>query len=204
MNVTENYMLQQMQQIAAGMNTLPQTGNGKDKTGESGSFQDMMEQVGKSNSEKAPAKETEGKQPEKEKAEDVQPEKAPVQEKKEELKPEEMAANPNAVNLMSLFRTDVAENVQEEPVIDIPIQAVSEETVEGPDLALDGQLPMMDANVDAGVSAEVPMDKQSEGFQEVLDAAPETEAAPAEVPVEEAGQAEGRQGSGDPRRGGSR
>lgn len=190
MNVTENYMLQQMQQIAAGMNTLPQTGNGKDKTGESGSFQDMMEQVGKSNSEKAPAKETEGKQPEKEKAEDVQPEKAPVQEKKEELKPEEMAANPNAVNLMSLFRTDVAENVQEEPVIEIPIQAVSEETVEGPDLALDGQLPMMDANVDAGVSAEVPMDKQSEGFQEVLDAAPETEAAPAEVPVEEAGQAE--------------
>lgn len=190
MNVTENYMLQQMQQIAASMNTLPQTGNGKDKTGESGSFQDMMEQVGKSNSEKAPAKETEGKQPEKEKAEDVQPEKAPVQEKKEELKPEEMAANPNAVNLMSLFRPDVAENVQEEPVIEIPIQAVSEETVEGPDLALDGQLPMMDANVDAGVSAEVPMDKQSEGFQEVLDAAPETEAAPAEVPVEEAGQAE--------------
>ena len=43
MNVTENYMLQQMQQMAASMTALPQTG-GKDKS-ESSSFQDLMEQT---------------------------------------------------------------------------------------------------------------------------------------------------------------
>ena len=45
MTVTENYMLQQMQQMAASMTALPQTGS-KDKS-EGSSFQDLMDKTQK-------------------------------------------------------------------------------------------------------------------------------------------------------------
>ena len=45
MTVTENYMLQQMQQMAASMTALPQTGS-KDKS-ESSSFQELMDKTQK-------------------------------------------------------------------------------------------------------------------------------------------------------------
>ena len=45
MNVTDSYMLQQMQQMAASMTALPQTGS-KDKS-ESSSFQELMDKTQK-------------------------------------------------------------------------------------------------------------------------------------------------------------
>ena len=94
MNVTENYMLQQMQQIAASITGLPQTGS-KDK---SASFQDLMDKTQK-DVQKPEAKDENGKPVENKKGEEETAETAPVQnQKKEELRPEDMTANPNAVS----------------------------------------------------------------------------------------------------------
>lgn len=173
MNVTENYLLQQMQNLAASMSNVPQAGNGKDKTAEGGSFQDMMDQASKAGSEKTPAKETDGKQPVKENAEAAGQEKAPVRaEEKEELKPEQLAGNPNAVNILDLFRPDVVQPV-EEPVIEVPVDAIAEESVEAPDFALDGQLPQMETGVEADVNTGVSMEQQPENFQSAMEEVPQ-------------------------------
>ena len=188
MNVSENYLIQQMQTMAAAMSNVPQTGTAKDKTADGSSFQDMMDQAGKANSkETASTKETETKEPVKEKAETEQPEKAPVQtEEKEELKPEQLVANPNAV-IMDLFRPEVVQPA-EEPVIEVPVDAIARESVEGPELALDGQLPQMETGVEANVESGVSMEQQPESFQETMKEVPQEQA---EIPqtVEEAPEA---------------
>lgn len=184
MNVTENYLLQQMQNLAASMSNVPQTGSGKDKTPEGGSFQDMMDQASKAGSEKTPAKETDGKQPTKENAGAAEEEKTPVQaEKKEELKPEQLAGNPNAVNILDLFRPDVVQPM-EEPVIEVPVDAIAEESVEAPDFALDGQLPQMETGVEAGVDTGVSMEQQPENFQSAMEEVPQEQPAETAEAVE--------------------
>ena len=183
MNVSENYLFQQMQTLAASMSNVPQTGSNKDKATESGSFQEMMDQAsGKTSAEKTPSKETQSKEPVKEKAEAVeQQEKAPAQtDKKEELKPEQLAANPNAMNIMDLFRPDVVQPT-EEAVIEIPVDAIAEESVEGPELALDGQLPEMESGVDAQVDTGVSMEQQPESFQETMKEVPQEQAETAQT-----------------------
>ena len=183
MNVSENYLFQQMQTLAASMSNVPQTGSNKDKATESGSFQEMMDQAsGKTSAEKTPSKETQSKEPVKEKAEAVeQQEKAPAQtDKKEELKPEKLAANPNAMNIMDLFRPDVVQPT-EEAVIEIPVDAIAEESVEGPELALDGQLPEMESGVDAQVDTGVSMEQQPESFQETMKEVPQEQAETAQT-----------------------
>ena len=189
MNGTENYMLQQMQNMAAAMSGVPQTGN---KTQEGGSFQDMMDQVGSRNSssETAPGKDSKDvkdtkdvKETVKEKDEPV--EKAPVQgDEKEELKPEQLVANPNAVSILDWFRPEVVQPV-EEAVIEVPVDAIAEESVQGPDLALDGQTPEMETGVEANVDAGVSMERQPENFQETMRELPkENEAETVETAVE--------------------
>lgn len=199
MNVSEQYLLKQMQSLAAAMSNVPQAGSSKDKTGETGgSFQDLMDQINKAgNSSSEPAKEAEPKDTLKDKVEEVKSEAVNAEDgEQEELKPEQLAANPNAVSILDLFRPDVVQTA-EEPVIEVPVDAIAEESVEAPDLALDGQ--MMETGVEANVDAGVSMEQQPENFRETLQEtvprqeeqpaaeAPET-AAPAETaaPVEKA------------------
>jgi len=176
MNVTDNYLLQQLQTLTVSMSNVPQTGsknNNKDKTSDTGSFQDMMNQAGKTSETTSASKETDSKKPVQEKDETAGPENEPVKTgEKEELKPEQLAANPNAVNILDLFRPDVVQP-EEEPVIEVPVTAIAEETVEGPELALDGQLPEMETGVEANVDTGVSMEQQPETFQQTLQEVPQ-------------------------------
>ncbi len=160
MNVTENYLLQQMQTLAASMSNVPQTGGKNNKTAEGSTFQDMMNQAGKTSD--TAAKDTETKEPVKEKDETEAGglEKEPVK-AEEELKPEQLTANPNAVNILDLFRPDMVQPA-EEPVIEMPVEAIPETGVEGPELGLDGQLPEMETGVEANVESGVSMEQQPE------------------------------------------
>jgi len=181
MNVTENYLLQQMQALAVSMPNVQQTGSSnKDKTTDGSSFQDMMNQAGKTRESASASKETDAEEPVQKKDEAAELEKEPVKaEEKEELKPEQFVANPNAVNILDLFRPDVVQP-EEEPVIEVPVAAVPEESVEGPDLALDGQLPEMETGVEANVDTGVSMEQQPETFQETLEKVPQEEQRPVE------------------------
>ena len=116
MNVSEQYLLKQMQSLAAAMSNVPQAGSSKDKTGETGgSFQDLMDQINKAgNSSSEPAKEAEPKDTLKDKVEEVKSEAVNAEDgEQEELKPEQLAANPNAVSILDLFRPDVVQTAEE-------------------------------------------------------------------------------------------
>lgn len=194
MNVTENYLLKQMQTLAANMSAVPQSGSGKDKANEAGSFQDLMNQIGKAKDAAGEGPKDAGTKeadPLKEKVEEVKSEAVNVEDgEQEELKPEQLAANPNAVNLLDLFRPDVVQPA-EEPVIEAPVDAIAEESVGAPDLALDGQMPEMETSVEANVDTSVPMEQQPESFQETMGEIPqEPQQQPAETAAETAGTVE--------------
>ena len=171
MNVTENYLLKQMQNLAAAMSGVPQMGS-KDKTSETGSFQEMLDQAGKTGGKEKPGvketEETESKQPLEEK--EAQPGEAPEEtEEPEELKPEQLTANPNAVVLLDLFRPDMVQAAGEETVVEVPVEAIGQEAVEAPDLALDGQMAEMETGVEADVSGQAPMEQQPQSFRSAME-----------------------------------
>lgn len=199
MNIMDTLLLQQMQQMAAGMTALPQTGS-KDKSGAS-SFQDLMDQINRDTS--AASKETEDSKDasgkpvkDQEKTEETLEEGAPVQtEEQEELRPQDMVANPNVVNFVEFFQPEAALAV-EESVITVPVEAIPEESVEGAGMELDGQLPMLDTAVETSVEMETPMEQNTGSFQEAMaEEIPQEQAAPVEnaaeaAPVQETEQAE--------------
>ena len=202
MNIMDTLLLQQMQQMAAGMTALPQTGS-KDKTGAS-SFQDLMDQINRDTSaasketkETKDSKDASGKPvKDQEKTEETLEEGAPVQtEEQEELRPQDMVANPNVVNFVEFFQPEAALAV-EESVITVPVEAIPEESVEGAGMELDGQLPMLDTAVETSVEMETPMEQNTGSFQEAMaEEIPQEQAAPVEnaaeaAPVQEAEQAE--------------
>lgn len=207
MNVTENYMLQQMQQMAASMNTLPQTGStgGKDKDG--ASFQDMMDQTASSTpeSKKDPAQ-SKPAQDGKETGESGQPqEKAPVQKKEEEtLRPQDMTGNPNAVQYLELFRPEIAETAAAETGIEIPVEGIPETAVEETAMDLQGEMPEMETGVDVDIQPEAPAQEQPAGtFQQAVQELTQEQAAevrPEDQPVETVqdvpADVEGTDGSG--------
>ncbi len=161
MNVTENYMLQQMQQIAASMTGLPQTGS-KDK---GASFQDLMDKTQK-DVQKPEAKDETGKNVENKKGEEETAEgTAPVQnQEKEELRPEDMTANPNAV-ILDLFRPEITP-AAEEAAIPAPVEALPQETVEETAMNLDGQ--MLDTGVETTVEMETPTGEEQGDFRQAM------------------------------------
>lgn len=162
MNVTENYMLQQMQQIAASITGLPQTGS-KDK---SASFQDLMDKTQK-DVQKPEAKDENGKPVENKKGEEETAETAPVQnQKKEELRPEDMTANPNAV-ILDLFRPEITP-AAEEAAIPAPVEALPQETVEETAMNLDGQMPTLDTSVETTVEMETPTGEEQGEFRQAM------------------------------------
>ncbi len=199
MNIMDTLLLQQMQQMAAGMTALPQTGS-KDKSGAS-SFQDLMDQINRDTSaaskETKDSKDASGKPvKDQEKTEETLEEGAPVQtEEKEELRPQDMVANPNVVNFVEFFQPEAALAV-EESVITVPVEAIPEESVEGAGMELDGQLPMLDTAVETSVEMETPMEQNTGSFQEAMaEEIPQEQAAPVEnaaeaAPVQETEQAE--------------
>ena len=199
MNIMDTLLLQQMQQMAAGMTALPQTGS-KDKSGAS-SFQDLMDQINRDTSaaskETKDSKDASGKPvKDQEKTEETLEEGAPVQtEEKEELRPQDMVANPNVVNFVEFFQPEAALAV-EESVITVPVEAIPEESVEGAGMELDGQLPMLDTAVETSVEMETPMEQNTGSFQEAMaEEIPQEQAAPVETaaeaaPVQETEQAE--------------
>jgi len=171
MNIMDTLLLQQMQQMAAGMTALPQTGS-KDKSGAS-SFQDLMDQINRDTSaaskETKDSKDASGKPvKDQEKTEETLEEGAPVQtEEQEELRPQDMVANPNVVNFVEFFQPEAALAV-EESVITVPVEAIPEESVEGAGMELDGQLPMLDTAVETSVEMETPMEQNTGSFQEAM------------------------------------
>lgn len=199
MNIMDTLLLQQMQQMAAGMTALPQNGS-KDKSGAS-SFQDLMDQINRDTSaaskETKDSKDASGKPvKDQEKTEETLEEGAPVQtEEQEELRPQDMVANPNVVNFVEFFQPEAALAV-EESVITVPVEAIPEESVEGAGMELDGQLPMLDTAVETSVEMETPMEQNTGSFQEAMaEEIPQEQAAPVEnaaeaAPVQETEQAE--------------
>lgn len=182
MNVTENYMLQQMQQMAASMTGLPQTGS-KDKS-EGASFQDLMDKTQK-DAQKPAAKDETGRPVEEKKGEEATEGTAPVQkQEKEELRPEDMTANPNAV-ILDLFRPEIVTPAAEEAAIPAPVEALPQETVEETAMNLDGQMP--DAGVETTVEMETPTGEEQGDFRQAMGepagAAEELQQQSAEQPV---------------------
>lgn len=173
MNKVENALLQQMQKMAANLAAV-QSVAGKDKGNQAAvSFQEMMQQSGGKVSAETGDKDAAPEKPVKDPEEALQEDKAPVMDKKaEELKPENLAANPNAVSLMDLFRPEIVENVSE-PAVEAALDPIPQEAVEGADLDLNGQSADLETAVDPGVGAEVSMEQQPHDFQQTMEEAPE-------------------------------
>ena len=170
MTVTENYMLQQMQQMAASMTALPQTGS-KDKS-EGSSFQELMDKTQK-DVQKPASKDENGKPVEDKKGEEETAETVPVQnQEKEELRPEDMTANPNAV-ILDLFRPEIAP-AAEEAAIPAPVEALPQETVEETAMNLDGQMPTLDTSVETTVEMETPTGEEQGDFRQAMQEPAET------------------------------
>lgn len=170
MTVTENYMLQQMQQMAASMTALPQTGS-KDKS-ESSSFQELMDKTQK-DVQKPASKDENGKPVEDKKGGEETAETVPVQnQEKEELRPEDMTANPNAV-ILDLFRPEIAP-AAEEAAIPAPVEALPQETVEETAMNLDGQMPTLDTSVETTVEMETPTGEEQGDFRQAMQEPAET------------------------------
>lgn len=188
MNVMETLLFQQMQQVAASIPTLSQSGGAKDKTGGS-SFQDLMDQI---NRDSAPAAARDGKEsgetaekPVKDAQETLETEEnKPVLQEKEELRPEDLVANPNVVQYVDFFQPDAAVAAVEETVIPVPVEALPQQDLEGADMELDGQMPTLDTAVETSVQMETPMEHRESGFQETMEELPQEQTA--EAPVEQA------------------
>lgn len=188
MNVTDNYMLQQMQQMAAGMTGLPQTGSSGNKDKDGASFQDLMDQTAGSASsaetkkdapQQKPVKDSDNREP----AENVQPqEKGPVQ-KEETLRPQDMTANPNVVQYLDLFRPEIAETAVGEALVEVPVEGIPQPAVEEAHMDLGGEMPALDTQVESQVQAEVSMEENPESFQQSMQEIPqEQKAVPEQAP----------------------
>lgn len=186
MNVTENMMLQQIQQMASAMaNSLPQT-NSKDQT----SFQDMMAQAGKQES-------TQDTGAPEQSAQDKPADGSAVQEKPQAKAPEKDAAkvqeengDPNAMQYMvDLFRPEIVDVSGPEAAVEAPVEAVAEVSAEVPveqvaEIPAEAEAPVEQQAPVEEAPIPVPQDVEPEAKQ------PEAPAAQERVqePVREAGQ----------------
>ena len=176
MNVTESFMLQQIQQMAANMaTTLPETGSGdKDQ-----SFQDMMDQAGQDSLVTDTGKDTGTAKPS---AQEKPSDNAAVQEKpktqtteKDAARNQEINGDPNAMQYaMNLFRPEIVD-VSEEAVLveEAPVElvaAVEAADVEAPAEQLVQTAPMEEAALPE-VTPEVPEEVQAP-VQQQQDAQP--------------------------------
>lgn len=188
MTTIENALLKQMQKLAASMSAVPGAA-GKDKGIQAAvSFQEMMQQSGgKVSVQQSGGKNTAEKPLQENQQEDegLEEGKLPVQNKseEEELKPETLTANPNAMDLMNLFRPEIVE--PEAAPVEAVVTAIPEETVEAPSMNLEEQTPEMETQVNTSVGTEVSMEQQPRDFRESMEEAPVQETArPQTQPVQ--------------------
>lgn len=172
MTTVENALLKQMQKLAASMTAMQGTAS-KDKGQQASvSFQEMLQKSGGKTTETN----TDGKEPKDKLTKDGDEAEAglPTVERPkgddEELKAENLTGNPNAVNVMDLFRPEIVENTDQ---MDATINPIPQETVEGAAMDLTGQTPEMEAGVDAGIGAEVSMEQQPKDFQQAMEETPQ-------------------------------
>lgn len=183
MTTVDNTLLMQMQKLAAGMTAMQGTAS-KDKTGQAAvSFQEMMQQSGGKVSAQQPGSKDTAEKPlkDQQETEGLEEGKLPAQGKngEEELKPEDLTANPNVVNLVDvMFRPEIVET--EAAPVEAVVTAIPEETIEAPNLDLAGQMPEMEAQVDTSVGTEVSMEQQPEDFSQSM-----AEEAPAQETVQQ-------------------
>lgn len=188
MNVTDSYMLQQMQQMAAGMTGIPQTGTSGNKDKDGSSFQEMMDQTAGSASSAESKKDVPQQKPVKDgdqqDAENVQTqEKAPVQKEEETLRPQDMTANPNVVQYLDFFRPEIAGTAAGEALVEVPVEGIPQPAVEEAHMDLGGEMPALDTQVESQVQAEVSMGENQESFQQSMQELPqEQQAAPEQAP----------------------
>ena len=167
MATVENALLRQMQKLAASMNAM-QGAVSQDKSAQvSVSFREMLRQPGSKVSEiSLEAREIKDKLVKGDRKPDAELQPVIRSEEKEELKAELLGGNPNAVNVMDLFRPDIVENTEQ---VEAVIDPIPQETVEGAAMDLGEQAPEMEADVDAGVGAEVSMEQQPRDFRQTME-----------------------------------
>lgn len=189
MTTVDNTLLKQMQKLASNISAM-QSAASKDKGNQAAvSFQEMMQ---KSSGKTAGKNETASqdaaseKQPVKgEQTEEGTEAKLPVVKKEEEeLKPENLAANPNAVAMLDLLRPEIVETAVEAPA-EAVVEAVPEEAIPEANMNLEDQMPQMETAVDTNVGAEVSMEQQPKEFGETLQEAPTQEEAAQPVQVQQ-------------------
>ena len=172
MATVENALLRQMQKLAASMNAMQGTAN-KSKDGQASvSFQEMLQKSGNKTSEST--KDTKEPKDKLGKEEEEVDTGLPAVERpkgeKEELKAENLTGNPNAMGVVEFFRPELVENVEQ---VETVVNAIPQETVEGAAMDLGEQAPEMEADVDAGVGAEVSMEQQPRDFQQAMEETPQ-------------------------------
>lgn len=179
MNTVENALLKQMQKLAASMGGVPSAGSGQN--GQAAvSFQEMLQQSGNRVAETdKDVKKLKDKLEKDDGGPDaeLQPVVRTKSQDEEELKVENLAGNPNAVNVLDLFRPEIVENTEQAEVV---LNPIPQETVEGAAMDLGEQAPEMEAGVDAGIGAEVSMEQQPREFQQAMEEVPQqtVESAP--------------------------
>lgn len=194
MNVAENYMLRQMQQMAANMSGVPKTGGSGSKKDQTGSFQDMLDQTGKDTAVNDKENTSAGSLDGQDQKEPVQDTKGEAAEKpagkpeKEPGKAQELHGDPNAMaSVMDLFRPEIVDVPEAETAAAAaPVEAVGQETA-AVETAVEEAVPEIQMAVTQVTEEKAP-----------VQAAPqETQAAPEEVqeakdaqPVVEAPKAE--------------
>ena len=164
MATVENALLRQMQKLAASMNAM-QGAVSQDKSAQaSASFREMLRQPGNKVSESSvEIRDIKDKLVKDDRTPDAELQPVIRPEEKEELKAELLVGNPNAVNVLDLFRPDIVETTEQ---VEAVIDPIPQETVEGAALDLGEQAPEMEADVDAGVGAEVSMEQQPRDFRQ--------------------------------------
>lgn len=172
MTTVENALLKQMQKLVATV-TAMQGAAGKDRDAQAAvSFQEMLQKSG-SRAAESPAGDREPKAGDSRSPDEAgtQSVDRPKNADEEELKPENLAANPNAV-AADLFRPEIAEDAAPAEVV---LDPIPQEAVEEPAMDLSGQTAELETTVEPGVDAEVPMDRQPQDFRQAMEDAPRQE-----------------------------
>ena len=182
MNVAENYMLRQMQQMAANMSGVPKTGGSGSKKDQTDSFQDMLDQTGKdtavNDKENTSVQDTKGDAAEKPAG---KPEKEPG-------KAQEFHGDPNAMaSVMDLFRPEIVDvSEAETTAAAAPVETVVQESA-AVETAVEETVPEIKMAVTQVAEEKAPVQEAPQETQAATEELPETEKA---QPVAEAPKAE--------------
>ena len=189
MNVAENYMLRQMQQMAANMSGVPKTGGSGSKKDQTDSFQDMLDQTGKDTAvnDKENTSVDQNGQDKKEPVQDTKgdaAEKPAGKPEKEPGKAQELHGDPNAMaSVMDLFRPEIVDvSEAETTAAAAPVETVVQESA-AVETAVEETVPEIKMAVTQVAEEKAPVQEAPQETQAATEELPETEKA---QPVAEA------------------